>query len=491
MNHPYEEDRIPEDSNQAATPEGADRAEQNENVETEKNDGEYRYVRHDIPHRTYEDAGYIPEKEAPVTPRQYRCSSNMTEEPKKKTKKRKIPIFIAAACVVCVLVGTAIGLGINGNDTEKGTSDTQSTQKEENSTLSSAKPTTTSSDAISASSIYSGACQQVVGISSEITTKNVFGQTVSGSTSGSGFVVSEDGYILTNYHVIEDAYTGGYEIKVMFYNGDAYTATVVGTEPDNDIAVLKIDADGLTPAELGDSDSMLVGETVYAVGNPLGELSYTMTDGIVSALDREIATDDKSVINMFQISAAVNAGNSGGPVYNSEGQVIGITTAKYGDVGVEGLGFAIPINDAIEIANQLIQNGYVSGKPYMGLSAYDVSNSAVYYYNMVAGAYVVSIEDGSCAEKAGIQVGDIITAIGDTKVESVEDLKAAVKAYSAGDTAEITLYRSGDYKTVELVFDEKAPATTATSDGIQEEDPVTQGGAGLVPQMQNDLPFAS
>jgi serine protease Do len=490
MNNHYEEEHLNENSNNEAVPDEANDVEQNEKVQAEKNAGEYRYVRPDEPYRAYEDAGYIPEKEAPVTPRQYHCSSKTTDEKVKKPKRPRKSIFIAAACVVCVLIGTAIGLNINNDKDDGQEQEMQSAKDETNSTLSSAK--TTNTDVSPASDIYSEACQQTVGISSEITTTNIFGQTVSGSTSGSGFVVSEDGYILTNYHVIEEAYKGGYDITVMFYNGDTYTATVVGTESDNDIAVLKIDADGLTPAELGDSDSMMVGETIYAVGNPLGELSYTMTDGIVSALDREIATDDSSIINMFQISAAVNSGNSGGPVYNGQGQVIGITTAKYGDVGVEGLGFAIPINDAIEIANELIQNGYVSGKPYMGLSAYDVSSSAVHYYNMVAGAYIASIEEGSCAEKAGMEVGDIITAIGETKVESVEDLKAAVKNYSAGDTAPITLYRSGKYETVDLVFDEKAPTTTPTSDGIEEQDAQAQSGNTVLPQQgQNVFPFAS
>lgn len=481
MNHSYEEDHVNETPGSDGISGAAGETEQKQ---PEKPNGEYRYIRPDEPFRAYEDAGYIPEKEAPVTPRQYRCSASVTEEEseKKPRKSRKSILIIAAACVACVLIGAAIGQGRGssaGDDAQL--SDAQSEQKEENDALSSVQTTNTAA-AISANQIYSEACKQAVGISSEITTRNVFGQTVSGSTSGSGFVVSEDGYILTNYHVIADAYQGGYEIKVMFYNGDTYTANVVGAEEDNDIAVLKIEADGLSAAELGDSDSMLVGETVYAVGNPLGELSYTMTDGIISALDREIATDDSTIINMFQHSAAVNSGNSGGPVYNSQGQVIGITTAKYGDVGVEGLGFAIPINDAIDIANELIQNGYVSGKPYMGLNAYNVSDSAIYYYNMVAGAFVASVEEGSCAETAGIEVGDIIVALNEVQITSREDLKAAIKEYKAGDTVTVKLYRSGKEVTVELVFDEKAPTTA-------EPAPATND-SGNQPQ-EKDFPFAS
>ena len=202
------------------------------------------------------------------------------------------------------------------------------------------------SHALNPSEIYNLATGQVVGIRTEVTVTNFFGMTSSGAVSGSGFIISDDGYILTNYHVVEDAYNGRFDIEVMTYDGTKYSASIVGVEPANDLAVLKIEAEGLNAAVFGDSDRLHVGDAVYAVGNPLGELEFSMSTGYVSALDRVINTQESESINMFQIDAAVNEGNSGGPLYTSDGTVVGIVTAKYSSSGVEGLGFAIPINDA-------------------------------------------------------------------------------------------------------------------------------------------------
>ena len=195
------------------------------------------------------------------------------------------------------------------------------------------------------------------------------------------------------------------------------------------------------------------------MGNPLGELEFTMTIGYVSALDRIINTEaNAAAINMFQLDAAINSGNSGGPVYNSLGEVIGVATAKYSSSGVEGLGFAIPINDAASIANDLITKGYVTGKAYMGVSLDNRYNSMYsQYYGMPIGAYVASVEEGSCAETAGIQTGDIITELGGNVIESYTDLKAALKQFSAGDTTELTLYRAGESMELSITFDEAKP----------------------------------
>lgn len=228
----------------------------------------------------------------------------------------------------------------------------------------------------------------------------------SGSASavaGTGFVITADGYILTNYHVIESAQESGYKVSVLFKDKSSYEAKIVGFDENNDVAVLKIDASDLTPATIGNSDDIAVGDSVFAIGNPLGELDFSMTSGRVSALDRSITTDHSSApINMFQFDAAINSGNSGGPVYNESGEVIGIATAKVGSYGVEGLGFAIPINDAADIANELITKGYVSGKAYMGVNI-DNRYTSMYaqYYNMPEGAYVYNVESGGCAEKSG------------------------------------------------------------------------------------------
>ncbi len=322
---------------------------------------------------------------------------------------------------------------------------------------------------LSATEIYKQAVNETVGITSDITTTNVFGQQVSGTVSGSGFIITSDGYILTNYHVIAEAYDGEHEITVMLHDGSSYKAEIVGFEDDNDIAVLKIDAGGLDAVTLGDSDKMEVGEDVYAVGNPLGELTYTITRGIVSALGRSITGSDGTNIRMFQIDAAVNSGNSGGPVYNGRGEVIGVVTAKYSQTGVEGLGFAIPINDAAEIAAELIENGYVTGKAYMGVSVTTVSQQMADYYGWVVGAYVRSVDSGSCAEKAGLKAGDIITKLGDAEIATSADLIAAKKNYKAGDTVKITVYRSGKSETLSLTFDEEKPKAPSS----QERDTVT------------------
>ncbi|MDR0839580.1 MAG: S1C family serine protease, partial [Oscillospiraceae bacterium] len=257
-------------------------------------------------------------------------------------------------------------------------------------------PVTISGDTLSAQEIYKIASTQVVCVSTEIPQKG-FGQ--GGTIYGSGFIISEDGYIMTNYHVIEDASLYGYPLTVVMRDGTSYKAKVMGYEADNDIAVIKIDAKSLAPVKIGSSDAMQVGEKIYAVGNPR-KLDYTMTDGIVSALDRDIQVDEYVSIKMFQISAAVNSGNSGGPVYNDRGEVLGIVSAKYASSGTEGLGFAIPIDDAMSIASEIITNGYVTGKAKLGITVRTVDASTAEYYNMVEGAFVNTVEPGSCAEKA-------------------------------------------------------------------------------------------
>ena len=320
------------------------------------------------------------------------------------------------------------------------------------------------SDALPAAQIYAQACEQVVGITTKVTTQNFFGMTTSSAVSGSGFIISQDGNIITNYHVIEYADKQKQPITVMLHDGTKYDATIVGTEESNDIAVLKIEATGLNAASIGDSDAISVGETVYAVGNPLGELEFSMSTGHVSALDRVITTQESESVNMFQVDAAVNPGNSGGPVYNTRGEVIGVVTAKYRGDTVEGLGFAIPSNDALRIAQDLVANGYVTGKAYMGVWLDDGYNSiAAQYYGMPLGAYVQGVEAESAAARAGLRPGDIITAIGERPVESPSELRSILRQYSAGDSVEISVYRAGENFTVTLVFDEKIPESVSES----------------------------
>ena len=477
--------------------------------------GEYHYTRPAAGADSFTDANYIPKDQAPRAPHVYAYAepepAPKAEKPPKKHHRVRAGAVVAL-CVACVLLGAGVGvLASRGGaaSTAAVTATAEATQAPTAEAtaaptpLTTAEPTAAASAAATSSSlvlssdetsaadmsaqdIYDLACQQVVGITTEVT-YNVYGYSTTAAVSGTGIIISADGYILTNHHVIADALAGGYDVEVMLYDGTTYKATIVGYESDNnDIAVLKIDATGLNPVTLGDSNTMQVGQTIYAVGNPLGELTYTMTQGMISALDREITTQDEttgvsSTVNMFQVDAAINSGNSGGPIYNTEGKVIGIVTAKYSSTGVEGLGFAIPINDAISIANDIIENGYVRGKPYMGISVQTVSSAVAQYYNMVEGAYVYTVEAGSSAETAGLQRGDIITGLDDTKITSSSDLTTAEKNYRAGDKATLTVYRDGNYLTLSITFDEKVPTTTTTGTTQQQESSSSQ-------QQQQQIP---
>lgn len=309
--------------------------------------------------------------------------------------------------------------------------------------------------------IYASACPGAVGVTSRGYAYNIFGQLGVYAVTGSGIVLTEDGYILTNFHVIQDAYEMGAPIQILTWEGRSYEAEVVGVESDSDLAVLKAEAAGLVPAALGDSDELTVGQPIYALGNPLGELTFTMTRGIVSALDRRVATEDGAA-DMFQFDAAVNDGDYGGPVLNDRGQVVGVISARLSGRGAEGLSFAIPVNDACRVAQELIRSGYVPGKAYLGLRLSDVTASVARYYGMERGVYVHSVKPGSCAEAAGIQSGDIITAVGGVEVSSVAELTAVIRGYRAGDSADITVLRDEGYVTVTVTFDEELPAERMT-----------------------------
>ncbi len=448
----------------------------------------YGYPRHDA----YADAGYIPAADAGAMPRNYYCAAQ-TERKQKKEKPARRGMGAAAVialCLVCAILGGLAGgfaprlLARNTEQTETALPERGGSAAADSTVLTVANGGTTKTvttntvntgSELSATDIYYNlALKQVVGIKTEITYTNVFGYTSKGAVSGSGFIISEDGYILTNHHVIEDAVSGGYDVQVLTSDGQTYIATVVGYEADNDVAVLKIDASGLSAAVIGDSDDMRVGEKVYAVGNPLGELEYTMTDGMVSAKDREISSTDSKTgqtktINMFQISAAINSGNSGGPVYNSRGEVIGIATAKYSDTGVEGLGFAIPINDAVRIARDLISDGFVRGKAYMGIKVGTVTASAAQYYGLVQGAIVASVEEDSCAAAAGLKESDIIVAIDGKEITTGNELISAKKNYSAGDSAVLKVYRDSQYIELTIVFDEATPERLTTENKTDNE----------------------
>lgn len=409
-----------------------------------------------------------------------------------KPEKRKKSLWNGLMKAVCLVLVCAIAsagavygvLQYSGILKNNQAASSQGTKKEAGTSSgtegsSGASTLTAAGNEMSAEDIYLMAVNQVVGVNSEAKT-NIFGQSTASAVSGSGFVVSADGYIVTNYHVIEYADQYGYTLTIMLHDGKSYPAKIVGYEQDNDIAVIKIDATGLSAVTIGDNKKMKVGDKIYAVGNPLGELDYTMTNGIVSALDRVIQVDESTSINMFQIDAAVNSGNSGGPLYNSKGEVVGIVSAKYASTGIEGLGFAIPINDAIDIVNQLITNGHVVGKASMGISVRTVTNAAAEYYKLVEGAYIVSVQAGSCAEKAGLKVGDIITKLGDTAVTSADTLKTAKKNFKAGDKATIIVNRDGKELSLTITFDEQGVTATSSSSTVKPtiHNTVQSGGFG-------------
>ena len=318
--------------------------------------------------------------------------------------------------------------------------------------------------------IYAKYVNSCVGITVDIVSTNVFGQTVTGAAAGSGFVITEDGYILTNYHVID----GANSIKVTFDNGKEYTATYVGGEEKNDIAVIKVDATGLTPVVIGKSSDMLVGEQVTTIGNPLGELTFSESTGIISALDRSITMSDGRQMNMIQTDCAINSGNSGGPLFNSHGEVIGIVSAKYSSgsnsssASVEGLGFAIPMDDVANMVSDLVKNGYVTGKPIMGISVADVDES-VTSYGVPQGAIIRVVTPDLCGAKAGLQAGDIVTKIDNTDVTSASDLTSAIGNYKPGDKVTLTIFRSGETKTVEVTLEESTPEKTEKQNQAQQE----------------------
>jgi len=317
-----------------------------------------------------------------------------------------------------------------------------------------ATPTRTD-NALSAVEIAELGRQQVVGITTEITTTNVFGQEAIGRVSGSGFILSREGYILTNYHVIE----GANRIMVMLDDYSMHEAQLIGGEGvTSDMAVLKIDATALdlSAAVIGNSSEMRVGSPIYAIGNPLGELTFTITSGIVSALNREVTIGQGQVLNMFQIDAAVNSGNSGGPVYNEMGEVVGIVTAKTALEGVEGIGFAIPIDDAMYYATQLIEQGYIP-RPHLGIAPATVSDHEIQYYHTTPGVRVESVYPGTAAEQGGLEVGDIITAINGVQIRTAEELRARIASYAPGVTVVLTVFRGGSQFDLPIVLGDRPP----------------------------------
>ena len=382
---------------------------------------------------------------------------------KAKVKKGWTAPRLIALCLACALVGGCISggtfalLATSRNRAAANTSASTVLQSDRTPTTDVQTQTVSAGNEMSVSDIYDAYSGSVVCI--QVSTANAVG-------AGTGFVITDDGYIVTCYHVIANAT----DIAVTFSDSTSYPATLVGGDEDNDIAVLKIDATGLKPVVLGDSDQLRVGDTVTTIGNALGTLANTTTSGIVSALDRAIEMSDGSVINVLQTNCTVNSGNSGGPLFNAYGEVIGIVNAKYSSNGftsnasIEGIGFAIPYADVADKITDLMEYGYITGKPSLGITVSTVSALDAQRYNMVVGAYVNSVTAGSCAETAGLQAGDIITGVDGKEITTYEELVNAKNQCSAGDQMTLDVWRDGETFTVTVTLDEAVPNSDTSTD---------------------------
>lgn len=419
-------------------------------------------------------------------------------DPNKKPKKKHTGLKVAAFVLAMVLVsGGSIGVyeGIRSSNADNSSSivasnDSSAAESSTGDSSSSKKSDSSQSwiqlastnGSMSVADIVKKVTPSVVGVQSTFSSPNgsnnnpmngyggFFGYGSQGNNGsqgmtgvGTGIIMSKDGYIVTNAHVIYDDEHGyGEASSVQIQMSDeetTYDARIVAYDKEADIAVLKIDADNLTPAEFGDSSSCEVGETVVAIGNPLGlQFQNTVTCGIISALDRKVTINDNTM-TLIQTDTAINNGNSGGPLINSSGQVIGINSAKMsstysGEATVEGIGFAIPMSEAKSIVDDLINYGYVTGRPQLGISCQDVTEAVSQAYNIPVGAYIFSVTAGGAADQAGLQPGDVITGIQDQTISTTEELNAVKNQYKAGDTITLTYVRAGETKKVDVTLAE-------------------------------------
>lgn len=423
------------------------------------------------------NSGYIP-----TVPQ-----AQMPQTVKVKTEKHS-KLRLAALAVSFSMLGGALGTGgtfaamkyLGNSGSTSASSQTQSADKKDGETKAVIKTAEdggkavamqtvkTSDTKLTAAEVYKNNVNSTVGITTEITT-NYFGYKTTAAASGSGFIITEDGYIVTNYHVID----GANSVKVTTYDNTSYDAEIVGSDESNDIAVLKIEATGLEAVTLGDSEALSVGDDVVAIGNPLGELTFTLTSGVVSAMDRQITTSNSVMMNLIQTDCAINSGNSGGALFNMYGEVVGVTNAKYSnnsssEASIDNIGFAIPINSVKDIVTSIIENGYFA-KPYIGVGVETVSED-MKSYGIPAGAVVKTITEDGPADKAGLQENDIITAINDEEISSSSDMVAIVRKSAKGEELKLSVYRQGKTTNVTVTVDEqKQDAKQDTEDKEEEQ----------------------
>ena len=391
---------------------------------------------------------------------------------KKPSFWQKAGVKVTALLLACAVVGGAAGYGGAALSSSGKTTIRQSNRTASEITVKQVSGQTLMSPA----EVYASTVNSVVSINCSSVSTNIFGQSVQSASSGSGFIITQDGYIVTNHHVV----SGASSVTVTLHDGREYPATVVGSDSDYDVAVLKINATDLQPVTLGNSSNVNVGDSVLAIGNPLGELTFSMSQGIVSCCDRAINVDG-TPFNMIQVDASINPGNSGGPLMNLYGEVVGIVSAKYSsysDTTVEGLGFAIPIGDVQAIITDIMENGQVTDKPSFGITAGTMTEqmAAQYQIEQKSGAFVYSVNKGGAGEKAGLRMGDVITKVDSTDIASMEDLTAAKKGHKAGDTVTVTYFRDGSSHTTSLTFDVKADDTVQDSQQGQQNQQDQQNG---------------
>lgn len=392
-------------------------------------------------------------------------SENETKNKKSNTSFSKsvfIP-FCSGIIGATLVIGTCFGVPQIRDTIFNNTSTLEtSTTSQENHTPSSLTNISLANYSDTSMKVANKVLPSIVGIKVEYTTSSMFLRNPStASAEGSGIIISEDGYILTNNHIVNSTSSNSFyvveeasKVSVYLYNDETeYSATIVGTDEQTDLAVIKIDKTGLTPAELGNSDQVKVGEFSMAIGNPLG-MQSSVTAGIISAVNREVTDSDGKNFTLIQTDAAINSGNSGGALVNAEGKVIGINTLKLSGTGIEGMGFAIPINSTIDIYNQLIQYNKVK-RPYIGITGIDLDEKTAQYNKLVVGIYVKDIETFSAAEKAGIKIGDVIIAADGKQVKTMDELNSIKNTHNIGDQMTLKLNREGKEVDITLTLMEQ------------------------------------
>ena len=345
-----------------------------------------------------------------------------------------------------------------------------------------------SSKTLTAAEVYAANVNSTVGIVTSAVTTNFWGQRTTSAAAGSGFLFTDDGYILTNYHVVQ----GADSVTVSTYDGTKYDAKIIGFDESNDVAVLKIDAEGLTPVVIGNSDQLNVGDSVVAIGNPLGELTFSLTSGTVSALDREVTMSSGISMELIQTDCAINSGNSGGALFNMHGEVVGITNAKYsGSSGsgasIDNIAFAIPINDVYSIVTSIIEKGYIE-KPYIGVSVLDVSDETQ-KYGLPKGASVQTVTDDGPAKAAGLQVNDIITKVDDTEITGSSDLVKTIGQCKPGQEITLTVYRQGQTLELKVTVARKVQDSKPEQQTVQQQTQSSNGYSGQIPNFPGFFGF--